>query len=398
MSDATQTQTKIAALGMNIGVDIRPLMTEHRTGVGEYVYELLNAIFEIDQKNQYFLFYNASSEPVINFSNWKKENVHIVASRWPNKFLNAAIAFSGQPKLDQFLLRNCSLKIDKLDYFFSPNLNFTSVSDQVKHILTIHDLSYEFFSDCFSPKDRLWHRVVRPNAQVKRADIILVPSENTKQDVVGYYGVPANKVKVIYPGVASSFAAGLSETILFKKYILYLGTIESRKNVAAVVEAYRMAKKQYPEVMVGCELVLAGAVGYGGQKIIEEAKKVSGISYIGYVSAEEKFDLYKNAALFVFPSLYEGFGFPVVEAFAAGLPVITSNRSSLAEVSGGAAYLLNPLSVRDISEAMIKLLQNERICLELKNNGLERASLFAWQRAAELFLAEVEKMWFRPCG
>jgi glycosyltransferase involved in cell wall biosynthesis len=377
---------------MNIGVDIRPLMAEHRTGVGEYVYELLNAIFEIDQKNQYFLFYNASAESVMNFPNWKKENVHIVGTRWSNKFLNASIAFSGQPKLDQFLLRNCSTKIDKLDYFFSPNLNFTSISDQVKHILTIHDLSYEFFSDCFSPKDRLWHKAVRPRAQAKRADLILVPSENTKQDVVSYYGVSENKVKVIYPGVSSNFLSNLQNPTLFKKYILYLGTIESRKNVSAVVEAYQAAKKQYPEVMSGYELVLAGAIGYGGQKIIEEAKKISGVSYIGYVPAEEKFNLYKNASLFVFPSLYEGFGFPVVEAFAAGLPVVTSNRSSLAEVSGPAAYLVNPLSARDISEAMIKLLQNEKILLGYNNKGLERVSFFSWRRAAELFLTEVEKM------
>lgn len=377
---------------MNIVVDIRPLMAEHRTGVGEYVYELLNAIFEIDQKNQYFLFYNASSKSIINFPNWKKENVHIVGTSWPNKFLNGAVAFLGKPKLDQFLLKNCFPKIDKLDYFFSPNLNFTSVSDQVKYILTIHDLSYEFFSDCFSPKDRLWHKAVRPRAQVKRADIILVPSENTKHDVVNYYGISENKIKVIYPGLSSSFFAGSSSTNSFKKYILYLGTIESRKNVSAVLEAYQAAKKQYPEVMSGYELVLAGAIGYGGQKIIEEAKKISGVSYIGYVPAKEKYNLYKNASLFVFPSLYEGFGFPVVEAFAASVPVVTSNRSSLAEVSGRAAYLVNPMSVRDISEAMVRLLQSEKLCLEYKNNGLERASLFVWQKAAELFLAEVEKV------
>ncbi|MEK7680877.1 MAG: glycosyltransferase, partial [Patescibacteria group bacterium] len=220
---------------MNIGVDIRPLMAEKRTGVGEYTYELLDAIFEIDKQNQYFLFYNSRSDVSKNIPPWKQENVHYIIARWPNKLFNLSIKFFGFPKIDRLIKT-------PLDYFFSPNINFTTLSKKTKHILTIHDLSFKFYPEFYSSKQRLWHKITNPKKQCLRADLILTPSENTKRDIVDYYKILPEKIKVIYPGLSSIFANAMMDQEktrqkynLPNKYILFLCTIEQRNNIIGLI-------------------------------------------------------------------------------------------------------------------------------------------------------------------
>src|SRR3989339_266978 len=167
---------------MNIGIDIRPLFAPTRTGVGEYSYELLNSIFKIDKQNHYFLFYNSVSDKKNDFADiqWHETNIHYVATDIPSKLFNCSQKLFKYPKLEKFF--------PNIDYFFSPNLNFTALSLQTKFILTIHDLSFEIFPKFFSLKRRLWHKLVNPKKQCRRADIIFVPSVNTKRDIITYYG------------------------------------------------------------------------------------------------------------------------------------------------------------------------------------------------------------------
>ena len=394
---------------MNIGIDIRALMAPQRTGVGEYTYELLNALFSLDTENEYFLFYNSFVDVSQYIPKWEQENVHYVATRWPNKLFNTSVRLLKIPTFDSLTTHQqwnnppaClaskrageagrTVEQFELDYFFSPNLNFTALTKNVKHILTIHDLSFEFFHDCFSWKQRLWHRLVRPRKQCERAHRILTPSENTKRDVVEYYGVPEEKVKVVRPGIAVGFREqGIRNKEQLKKkyrlpekFFLFLGTIEPRKNILGIIQAYRAYCSLFPD---SCSLVIAGAPGWNNLAIMRAIYATPNVHYIGYIEPADKSALYQLARVFVYPSLYEGFGLPVLEAMASGTPVITSNRSSLVEVAGEAGYLVNPYNTTEIARGMEVLTHDESLRAILIEKGYKKLEHYSWQRSAKDFL------------
>ena len=275
--------------------------------------------------------------------------------------------------------------------FFSPNLNFTSISSQTKQILTIHDLSFEIMPECFSAKRQLWHKIVNPKKQCERADLILAPSENTARDVEEIYEIESKKIIVIKPGLCTNLqkleTGNLKLEVKRKynlpdKFILFLGTIEPRKNILGIIEAYTHSELR----TMNYELIIAGAKGWKHEPIMEKINQTEGVRYIGYVDEEDKRALYEFADLFVYPSLYEGFGFPVLEAMASGTPVITSNRSSLPEVAGDAAYLVNPYNTAELSRAMDVVLKDQSLRDILINKGKERAKSFDWQKTAQEFL------------
>lgn len=373
---------------MNIGIDIRCLLTPSRTGVGEYASELLTALFKIDQANQYFLFYNAAGEMKVALPRWPQENVRYVGSSWPNKLFNTSLHVLRQPKLDRFAGHRSAGT--GLDAWFSPNLSFTALSPRTRHILTIHDLSFEYFPDCYSWQRRLWHKILNPKRQCVRADIILTPSEHTQGDVIERYGIEPKKVWCVYPGLSGAFSARHTSDLrawrqkyqLPEKFILFLGTIEPRKNILGLIEAY----KQSLLFNVHCALIIAGAIGWKHSAIMTAIESTPGVRYIGYVTAADKPGLYQLAKLFVYPSLYEGFGFPVLEAMASGTPVITSNRSSLPEVAGAAGYLVNPYNVSELARAMSELLASEQLRSIFIERGKDQAQRFQWERAARQVL------------
>jgi glycosyltransferase involved in cell wall biosynthesis len=394
---------------MTIGIDIRPLMTAPRTGVGEYTFELLDAIFKIDRANQYILFYNSWDDVSANIPKWNYANVRFISKHYPNKLYNGAMRIFGRPQLDQ---------VCKCDIFFSPNLNFTALSPKTKFILTVHDLSYKFFPEFSTTKQYWWHRAVRPKKQCERADLILTPSENTKRDIVDYYNIAPEKIKVIYPGVNKTrvvpvilsetknlyqtekkdpSACGLRMTDdndirkkydLPEKYILFLGTIEPRKNIIGLIEAFE-------KLSGGHDLVIAGAPGWKNSEVFAKAKasiKPNRIKFLGFVPPEDKPALYRSAELFVYPSFYEGFGFPVLEAMAEGTPVITSNRSSLPEITGPAAYLIDPTRPEQITLAMNELLTQPKLREWHIQKGLEQVKRYSWENAAREWLSCIENI------
>ncbi|MDD2758066.1 MAG: glycosyltransferase family 1 protein [Patescibacteria group bacterium] len=366
---------------MRIGIDIRPLMTAPRTGVGEYTFELLNAIFNIDTTNQYFLFYNSWTEVAQNIPSWNFPHVKIIAQRYPNKIYNGAMRLFGRPRLD---------KVCPCEVWFSPNLNFTALTKKVKNILTVHDLSYKFFPEFSTPKQFWWHKIVAPEAQCRRADVIITPSANTRRDLIDYYHLAPEKIKVIYPGVRqfSVHSSQFADTDLQKKYnlpekfILFLGTIEPRKNIIGLIEAFEKTEGKIP-------LVIAGASGWKNAEIFSRAKNsklADQIKFIGFVAPEDKPTLYSTAEIFIYPSLYEGFGFPVLEAMSAGTPVITSNRSSLPEIADSAAYLIDPTRPDQLALAINELLTRPALRDWHAQKGREQAAKFTWEKAATEWL------------
>lgn len=415
---------------MNIGIDIRPLLSPVRTGIGEYTYELLSAIFKLDKENQYFLFYNsakiphksqiAKTESQIDDFGWAGENINYIHTRWPNKLFNASIKIFRYPKLDKIISKN-------LDVFFSPNMGFTAISPRTHFVLTVHDLSFLFFPEFFSLKQRLWHALINPKKQCERADFILAPSENTKQDIINFYGVNADKIKVIYPGLSVDFQETIPSTrdkkyittdkikkkyFLPDEFILFLGAIEPRKNIAGLIKAFEIAHRSpvsspntnYPDVSIGTptlrrgsiqntHLIIAGAPGWKNSAVYKQALSSpvkEKIKFLGFVEPEDKPALYAAASLFVYPSFYEGFGFPVLEAMSMGTPVITSNRSSLPEITGNAAYLIDPNRPAEIAAAMAELLANQNLRERQIKNGFIQSAKFSWDRAAGEWLKSIE--------
>lgn len=182
---------------MNIGVDIRPLMVKNKTGIGEYTFELLSAIFKQDKNNHYYLFSNSLKNLDKILLNWQQPNIHYVHTNYPNKLLNFTLALG--------LININKLLPEKIDFWYSPNINFLSLDKQTKHILTIHDISFELFPEFYTIKQQAWHKIINPKRQCQQADIIIVPSENTKRDLVKYYQIKEEKIKVIYPGTSPKF-------------------------------------------------------------------------------------------------------------------------------------------------------------------------------------------------
>lgn len=372
---------------MNIGIDIRPLMSPIRTGVGEYTFELLNTIFQIDKQNQYFLFYNSHENVEKNIPSWKYSNVHFIKNNWPNKLFNFCQKFLAWPKIDKIITKQVHL--NNLDYFFSPNLNFTALSKKTKKILTVHDLSFEIFPEFFTQKNLWWHKIINPKKQCLQAEIILTPSENTKRDLINIYQIPTEKIKVIYPGLSSVFKNASTQNKTFElpdNYILFLGSIEPRKNILAVINAY---EKAFTSLSLPYNLVIAGAPGWKNKEIFERIEKSplkQKINCIGYVKNEDKPELYHRSSLFVYPSFYEGFGFPVLEAMNSGIPVIASNRSSIPEITGSTVYLIDPNKPEQISVGLVSILNNEKLKNEMITQAKEKTKDFSWEKAVIKFL------------
>jgi glycosyltransferase involved in cell wall biosynthesis len=283
---------------------------------------------------------------------------------------------------------------DGLDLLHCP-LNVLPVGSACPVVLTIHDLSFIRFPDRFNAiKQRYLAALTRYSAH--RARRIVADSAATKLDVVEAFGIPAEKVDVVYSGVERDFrpldrsnqadAATLAEFRtrhgLPEHMILYLGTLEPRKNVDTLVAAYSaVVKAGLPHT-----LVLAGGKGWQYEAIfraVDEHGLQDRVLFPGYVSREEQPHWYNAADLFVYPSQYEGFGLPPLEAMACGVPVITSNASSLPEVVGDAGMTVDAGDVEALGEAMLAVLADAARADRMRASGLARASTFTWQAAAE---------------
>jgi glycosyltransferase involved in cell wall biosynthesis len=372
---------------MHIAIDLRPLISPFKTGIGEYGSELLKAILTLDQKNNYYLFSNSFKGIKLDLPGIASQNVKIVSTHWPNKLFNSLAAMIHRPQIDKIINKKFNIT---LDHFFSPNLNFTTISKNTKFALTVHDLSFEIYPHFFSAKQRLWHQLIKPKTQCMRADVIYTPSENTKRDLINVYTIESQKIKVIYPGLAKIFTDGelaTSTDEIKKKYqlpdnfILFLGTSEPRKNLLGILKEFELLPQN-----LNTHLVIAGSPGWKQHNIqhqLASSKLKNRIKILDYIPNEDKPALYSLAKLFVYPSFYEGFGFPVLEAMASGTPVVTSNRSSLPEITGLNAYLVNPHKINELALGMQTLLTDEDTRNNLIKNSLGIAQKFSWEKAAQ---------------
>lgn len=365
---------------MRIGIDTRPLLSPYETGVGVYTTGLLTALFSRPKRHEYILFSNGRQRQYAAPPFWNTSGVEVVHRRFPNTLLHASLALTQWPSLDRLSTSA------PLDLWFSPNLHFTTLSNELSHILMLHDLSFEHFPDLFFLKQRLWHRLVRPREQAKHARMIVTPSEHTRRDVIETYGISEDRVAVISPGcpILPEISDEKVEHVLLKRglvrgrYLLFVGAIEPRKNLVALIRAFYLSSLPKD----GFKLVLVGPLGWRSSGVKKEAGEGRGVFLTGFVSPIEKAALYRGAALFVYPSIYEGFGLPILEAFAASVPVVTSNRSSLPEVAGSAAFLVNPMNIEEIRWGIEEMVGDTALAAWYREAGHKRARDFFWERAA----------------
>lgn len=355
----------------------------------EYVLNLVSHLLAVDNQNKYILFKSGFKEGLVLKDFFSNRNNIFFEKRVKisNRLLNILLKIFREPLLDSIS--------DRPDIFFMPNINIGPISNRCQKIVTFHDLSYEIYPEHFSLKRRLWHKFINPKKQAEEAHKIIAVSESTKSDLINLYNIPFDKIKVIYSGVNARFGPILFNDVRLSRirqkyrlpehFILYFGAVEPRKNIIGLIKAFEELKSSKADI-TDLKLVIAGIKGWLYDEIIitaKESKYCQDIIFTGFIEDQEKLFVYNLASLFVYPSFYEGFGFPPLEAMACGVPTITSNTSSLPEIVGDGAIMVDPYNVDEIVLAMDLCLSDEELRLKLREKGLAQAKKFSWQKAAK---------------
>lgn len=364
---------------MRIGMDATALL-KPKAGVGNYVFNLIKNLSLIDHENRYVMFYCHHLDVQERILKIENPNFEIKFIRLPNKLLNLLWRTVRYPSVETW--------VGKVDVFHSPNFQLTPQKSG-KSVLTIYDLSFLVYEKWAIKSARL-HYARRIKSYARGADAIITISENSKKDIIRYLGIPPGRISVIPGGIDERFkpqndpeaiSAIRSKYGLNRAFILHVGTLEPRKNLVGLIQAYHRsrAREEY-------QLVMAGGKGWMYKQIFKTVEKLGltkDVIFTGYVPEIDLPALYNASSLFVFPSLYEGFGLPPLEAMACGTPVVTSKVSSLPEVTADAALLVDPLNIEEIKDSIDSVLSDHKLASSLKTKGLDRAGLFTWERTAE---------------
>lgn len=358
---------------MRIGIDGSRAFIENRTGIEEYSYQVIKKLTEELKSQQVVLFVRGNQLVDFNLpKNWK-----IKIIRFPRFWTQLGLSLE--------------MLLHPVETLFVP-AHTVPVIHPKNTVVVIHGLEYEFCPESYSLWDRIYMRCSIKNSCTWAKTIISV-SENTKKDLMSLYGVSEEKIKVIYEGYDDNFKFQISNLrlntedkiseILRSQYLLFVGRIEERKNISNILAAFEILKEKYK---VTHRLVLAGKPGYGYDNLkfkIKNFKFSEDITELGFVSEQEKWALLKKADVFIFPTLYEGFGIPILEAQSMGCPVVASSNSSIPEVTGGSAILVDPQDPADIAAGIYDIISNEALKNAIIAKGLENVKKFSWGQCAK---------------
>ncbi len=361
---------------MLVGVDASRVQAEGRTGTEAYSLYLLRELLRLGGPHRFRLYFREEG-PVRLFAP--------DPARWEAR----VIPF---PRLWTHVRLSWEMVRNPPDALFVP-AHVLPVVHPRRSIVTVHDLGYLHFPEAHPPFERWylhWSTLFNGHAAAR----VLALSETTKADLFRHYGVPPEKVRVVYPGLREGMGPvedeGRVREVLArygvrKPYFLYVGTLKPRKNLLRLVRAYaRFAPAEREGARPS--LVLAGKPGWQHEALAREVERLGleeWVLFPGYIADADLPALYTGALAFVFPSLYEGFGLPLVEAMACGTPVIASRTSACGEVAGDAALLVDPLSEEEIAGALARIAQDAGLRAALAARGRERARAFSWERAAQ---------------
>ena len=247
-----------------------------------------------------------------------------------------------------------------------------------RRVITVHDLTYKRFPDLLQ-KETLHNLEAHMMREIALADAIICVSESTRDDLLHFYEVDEKRVFAIHSGVSIMATGNRQPGTLPKRYILFVSTIEPRKNLDVLLDAFDALKER--SAYDGA-LVVVGQVGWKSEQIVARLRRAD-IHHLDYLDSDELQSAYRNAEIFVFPSIYEGFGFPLLEAMAYGVPSIAARSSSLPEIGGDAALYFDPKNARELETAIERVLRDRGLCEELIAKGKRRAATFRWEVTAE---------------
>lgn len=402
---------------MIIGIDGSRAFLEQRTGTENYSYQLIKNMSLIDTQNRYLIYIRRGQNP---------------GRDWPENFKFQILNF-------KFLWTQVGLAlqtfIDPLDVLFVPSHTLPLIrKPSLKTVITVHDLGAEYLPRLHQLKQRIYLKLMTLY-QIKTASRIISVSKATKKDLMKKIGLESEKIGVVYEGVDKTVFKQIPNDavndIVKKydlergKYFLFVGTVQPRKNLERLIRAFNVFQKtqkdpdlqkmrkseirnsyntnsseiqSYSEFSgkrkLNIKLVLVGNKGWKSDDIYKLPKELGiedRVRFLGRVSDQELTALYNGAIALTYPSLFEGFGLPILESFACGCPVITSNTSSMAEIAGDAAILVNPESEEGIFKGMLSLYQNDSQRLSLINKGILRCKNFDWKDAARKTIDILEK-------
>lgn len=367
---------------MRIGIDARPVDDIYKIGIGSYAYNLINALAGIDSHNEYFLFYNSLRRSENSFFRPSQKNFHNRVIRFPQCKSNNSVF----PILLWRLSENVRKENIKI---FHSTVYKVIKSHPVKLIATIHDLTpfnvrLEYFEVRKKNITADYSRII------KFADKIIVVSENTKKDLISFFNISEDRVAVTHLGVSSIFQKCADADRLEKvrkyyalpnRFILYVGNIGAHKNIKGLIEAFNILKSKGSDHRLVC-VGSKGSVTKEIMQLIEKFGLKERVIFTGYVKDEDLPYIYNLASVFAFPSLYEGFGLPILEAMACGVPVVASNVASIPEVAGDAALLFDPRDPQDIAAKIDKIIRDAELRGSLIGKGLGRVKKFTWENTA----------------
>jgi glycosyltransferase involved in cell wall biosynthesis len=371
---------------MLIGIDASRATWQERTGTENYSLHLIRHLLALEGDHCYRLYFN-HPPPMELFPTTDDLELQVMPF----------------PRLWTHLRLSWEMARQPPDVLFVPAHVLPLVHPQ-SSVVTVHDLGYLHYPEAHRLLDRLYLDFsTRYNARAARR--VIAVSQATKDDLVQHYGIEPDKITVVHSGYDETMQPVEDKATIEKvkarygiggDYVLYVGTLQPRKNLGRLLEAYAMVRKQANDTRKGeapC-LVIAGRKGWLYDQIfrqVEELGLETEVIFPGYVPQGDLPALLSGARLFVFPSLYEGFGLPVLEAMACGTPVLCSNVASLPEVAGEAALLVDPLDVKSIAEAMNRLLGDEELRSHLVERGYQQVRRFSWERCARETLAVLEE-------
>lgn len=375
---------------MKIGIDASRAFLKNRTGIEEYSYQVIKHLTNSLHDEQVVLYIRKNQKSKIKN---QKDNLNLkegemsIPDNWSVREINW-LRFWTQIGLSLEML------FKPVDVLFVPAHTVPFIHPR-NTVVVVHGLEYEFCPEAYSWWERFYMRLTIKKSCHWASRIISV-SENTKKDLVDLYKVPAEKIQVVYEGYEKNFQfpIGNSQSITrdkISKYFLFIGRIEKRKNISKVVEAFEKFKEK---TRLPYKLILAGRPGYGYESIklkVESSKFKEDIIELGYIREEEKWELLKNAEAFIFATMYEGFGIPVLEAQSVGCPVIASDNSSIPEVANGSVLLVNPDDAGDICAKMDRLATDYAFRRDTASKGLENVRRFSWEKCAEKIAKEITR-------
>jgi glycosyltransferase involved in cell wall biosynthesis len=358
---------------MRVAIDARKL---HDFGIGTYIRNLLRQLARIDRETEYILLSPAAD---LDIARQLGPNFRTVLETSPNYSLREQIHVP-------WVLRR-----ERPDVFHAPHYVLPPAV-RCRSVVTIHDCIHLMFPQYLPSKAAYAYARASMWAAVKRSDCILTVSEASKRDILHFFNVAPEKIVVVYNAIDDHFwltppddeVARVRERYqLDHQFVLYVGNIKPHKNLVRLIEAFdelrRTGLEDLKLLIIGDEISKLPAL----RRAVHGHKLHKHVRFLGYVSDDTLRVLYRLAAVFVFPSLYEGFGLPALEAMASGTPVVASNQSSLPEVTGDAAILVDPYDVASIVDGMRRVLTDPAVASELRQRGRERARQFSWAQSVE---------------